>query len=87
MAKAVLFAAKPIAVSQPLIAALDRESADWTQADGGWPALADMPRPGQSLAAGAPAVSIFAVGHSENDAMSRLRDRVARVDAVLAPQR
>ena len=85
--KAVLFAAQPIAVSQPLIDALDRESADWTRADGGWPALADIPRPGQSLAAGAPAVSIFAVGHSENDAVSRLRDRVARIDALLAMQR
>jgi predicted ATP-grasp superfamily ATP-dependent carboligase len=86
-AKAVLFAAQPTPVSQPLIDALGRESTAWMQADGGWPALADIPRPGQSLAVGAPGVSIFAVGHSEDDAVAGLRARVARVDALFAVRR
>jgi predicted ATP-grasp superfamily ATP-dependent carboligase len=86
-AKAVLFASQPTPVSQPLIDALGRESTAWMQADGGWPALADIPRPGQSLAVGAPGVSIFAVGHSEDDAVAGLRARVARVDALFAVRR
>jgi predicted ATP-grasp superfamily ATP-dependent carboligase len=82
-AKAVLFAAQPTPVSQPLIDALSRETNPWTQADGGWPALADIPRPGQIIAAGAPAVTIFAVAPTAEDALATLRDRVAHIDALL----
>lgn len=83
-AKAVLFAAHATPVSQPLIDAMARETKPWTQADGGWPALADIPRPGQTIAAGAPVVTIFAVGRTADDALAILRDRVARIDALLA---
>ena len=82
-AKAVLFAAQATPVSQPLIDALSRETNPWTQADGGWPALADIPRPGQIIAAGAPAVTIFAVAPTAEDALATLRDRVAHIDALL----
>ena len=83
-AKAVLFAAEPTVVSRPLIEALARESDPWTQADGGWPALADIPQPGQTVPVGAPVITIFAVSHSAADAIALLRDRVARVDALLS---
>ena len=82
-AKAVLFAAEPTPVSQSLIDCLTRETSPWTQADGGWSALADIPRPGQTIAAGAPVVTIFATGTTD-DALAILRDRVARVDALLS---
>jgi predicted ATP-grasp superfamily ATP-dependent carboligase len=83
-AKAVLFASQPTPVSQPMIDRLTREAIPWTQTDGGWPALADIPRPGQTLAAGAPVVTIFAAAPTTDDALNRLRDRVARIDAVLS---
>ena len=82
-AKAVLFAAQPMPVSQSLIDALSRETTPWTQADGDWPALADIPRPGQIIAAGAPVVTIFAVAPTAEDALATLRDRVACIDALL----
>jgi predicted ATP-grasp superfamily ATP-dependent carboligase len=67
-----------------MIDRLTREAIPWTQTDGGWPALADIPRPGQTLAAGAPVVTIFAAAPTTDDALNRLRDRVARIDAVLS---
>ena len=81
--KAVLFAVEPTPVSQPLIDGLTRETDPWTQADGGWPALADIPGPGQTIPVGAPVVTIFAVARSAEDALAILRDRVARVDTLL----
>jgi uncharacterized protein len=83
-AKAVLFAAVPTPVSQPLIECLTRETSPWTRADGGWPSLADIPRPGQVIAAGAPVVTIFAAASRPDDALNRLRDRVARIDTLLS---
>jgi predicted ATP-grasp superfamily ATP-dependent carboligase len=83
-AKAVLFASRPTPITQSLIEGLTRETSPWTQADGGWPALADIPRPGQTIPAGAPVVTIFAAGLTFDDALTRLRDRVARIDALLA---
>jgi predicted ATP-grasp superfamily ATP-dependent carboligase len=82
-AKAVLFAAQPTPVTQSLIDAMTRAMSPWTQADGGWPALSDIPRPGQVIAAGAPVVTIFAAGPTAEAAITTLRDRVARIDALL----
>ena len=83
-AKAVLFAAQPTPISPMLLDALTRTTVPWTQADGGWPALADIPRPGQTISTGGPVVTIFAVAPTADDSLIRLRDRVARVDALLA---
>lgn len=83
-AKAVLFASQPTPVTQPLIEKLTHESTPWTQTDGGWPSLADIPRPGQTIPAGAPVVTIFAAASTTDDALAILRDRVARIDALLS---
>jgi uncharacterized protein len=83
-AKAVLFASQPTPVTQPLIDRLTCETAPWTQADGCWPAIADIPCPGQTIAAGAPVVTIFATAPTADQALAGLRDRVARIDALLA---
>jgi len=83
-AKAVLFAAVPTPVLQPLIDHLTYETSPWTQADGGWPTLADIPRPGQIIAAGAPVVTIFAAASTPDAALASLRDRVARIDTLLS---
>jgi predicted ATP-grasp superfamily ATP-dependent carboligase len=82
-AKAVLFAARATPVSQTLIDALVQETHPWTHADGGWPALADIPRPGQTIASGAPVVTLFATARAGDDALAILRDRVARIDTLL----
>jgi len=83
-AKAVLFASQPTPVTQPLIDRLTREASPWTQADGGWPALADIPRPGQTIPVGGPVVTIFAAAPTTDDALAILRDRVTRIDALLS---
>ena len=83
-AKAVLFASQPTPVTQSLIEKLTHESTPWTQTDGGWPALADIPRPGQTIPAGAPVVTIFAAASTTDDALARLRERVTRIDALLS---
>jgi predicted ATP-grasp superfamily ATP-dependent carboligase len=83
-AKAVLFAAVPTPVSQPLIDHLTYETSPWTQADGGWPSLADIPRPGHIIVAGAPVVTIFAAASTPDAALASLRDRVARIDTLLS---
>lgn len=82
-AKAVLFARQHIPISQDLIDELVEETTSWTQADGGWPALADIPRPDQVLAAGTPVLTVFAVAGTPDDALISLRRRVAHVDAWL----
>ena len=83
-AKTVLFAAEPTLVTQQLIDRLMCETTPWTQADGGWPALADIPRPGQTIAAGAPVVTIFAAAPTPDIALVLLRERVARIDTLLS---
>ena len=82
--KAVLFAARPTAVSEELLATLASTVAPWTEADGGWPSLADIPRPGQTIPVAAPVVTVFARGAAPREALRRLRERTAQVDALLA---
>lgn len=86
-AKAVLFVEQATPISQPLIDALLLEASAWTKDDGDWPALADIPRPGQILAAGGPAVTLFAAGRTADEVITRLHGRVARIDALLAAAR
>jgi len=83
--KAVLFARPGTRIDAPTIEALRRESRAWTDADGGWPALADVPRPGQSLPGGAPVLTAFARGPAPAESLAALRSRIAVVDALLRP--
>ena len=85
--KAVLFAEQATPVSRPLIDAMVREAKAWTESDAGWPALADIPRPGQVLSAGGPAVTLFAAARTADEAIATLRGRVARIDALLTAAR
>lgn len=86
-AKAVLFAPSPTRVTRGVIDHLAREADPWTRTDDGWPALADIPRPAQTIASGSPVVTIFATAATTEGALTVLRDRVARIDAVLASMR
>jgi len=86
-AKAVLFAEQSTPISSPLIDALILEASAWTEADGGWPALADIPRPEQILAARGPVVTLFAAGRTADEAIAALRGRVASIDALLTAAR
>jgi predicted ATP-grasp superfamily ATP-dependent carboligase len=86
-AKAVLFAEQATPIAKPLIDALILEASAWTDADGGWPALADIPRPRQNLAARGPAVTLYASGRTADEAIAALRGRVARIDALLTAAR
>jgi predicted ATP-grasp superfamily ATP-dependent carboligase len=76
--KAILFAARNLAIDEPLLALLQRLAHAWTH-DDGWPALADIPQPGQTLARGRPVITIFARGKSPEDSYERL---VARATSL-----
>jgi predicted ATP-grasp superfamily ATP-dependent carboligase len=60
---------------------LDRLASQWTGADG-WPAIADLPRSGTFLPAGAPCVTLFAVSDTGRKARRILDDRIAIVDRL-----
>ncbi len=81
--KAILFAAAPTPVTEDLLAAiLDRRDA-WTDTDGGWPAISDLPRPGQTIPSRAPLLTVFAPGDTADAAVAMLRSRVAMVASLL----
>lgn len=82
-AKGVLFADRAIPVDEPLLARLLSCAEAWTAADDGWPAIADIPRPGQTLPPGGPVVSVFARGPAAAEALAAVRDRVAAVDRLV----
>ena len=73
--KAILFAARDVAIDEPLLDRLHRLALPWTR-DDGWPALADIPQPGQTIASGRPVVTIFARGESAEDSCARLVARM-----------
>jgi hypothetical protein len=49
--------------------------------------LADIPRPGQTLPAGGPAVTLFASGRTTDDAIAELRGRVACIETFMKATR
>ena len=83
-AKVVLFAARPTFVSQTLLATVLSAAEPWTESDGGWPSLADIPRPGQTIPAGLPVVTVFGCGATPFRAVRAIRKRTARLDSLLA---
>lgn len=81
--KAILFAASPTPVTEDLLAAIMAHRDAWTAADGGWPAISDLPRPGQIIPGRAPVLTVFAPGDTSDDAAALLRTRVAAVATLL----
>ena len=76
--KAVLFAPHDIVVAPRLLATLDQMSAAWSCSDG-WPAIADIPQPGQTIESGSPFITLFARGESADDSHAQLLDRMQAV--------
>ena len=76
-----------LAVDERFNTALDALSAAWS-ADDGAIAVADLPRAATTVPAGAPLVTLFAVGHDTPDIRRHLDDRAGAilrlVDAVSA---
>lgn len=58
-AKGILRVGRALDVSAELSDRLDELSASWSDGSG-WPAIADLPRPGTTIPAGAPLVTVFA---------------------------
>lgn len=79
--KAILFAARPTPIDGKVLDRLAERAARWTAADGA-PALADIPRPGQVLRAGAPVLTVFARGDTEPDSVAELSSRIAALVAL-----
>lgn len=83
-AKAIVFAAGPLVMSARMGAAVSAAAARWTANDGGdWPAVADVPVVGGSLAAGGPVLTVFAVAGGRIAALRTLRRRVATIRSLL----
>lgn len=82
-AKAVVFAARAVVVDDSLAAALADHAARWSDTDRGWPALADLPGAGSSIAAGRPVLTAFAVGRDAAAALRTLHGRVTAVRRIL----
>ena len=83
--KAVLFAYAATAIDPGLPVRLESLAAAWREADDGWPAVADIPRPGQVIARGGPLLTLFAPRGAGRDVTALLRRRVAAIAAVLSP--
>lgn len=81
--KAILFAPQNLTIDEPLLQRLRRLAQPWTH-DDGWPALADIPQPGQTLARGRPVITIFARGESPEDSHARLVARTTSLGACLS---
>lgn len=76
--KAILFTQRDLAVDDRLLDSLEQRSAAWTGSDG-WPALADIPQPGQTINRGSPFITIFAHGETADDSRQRLTTRTQAV--------
>jgi predicted ATP-grasp superfamily ATP-dependent carboligase len=83
--KAVLFASAATAIDPGLPVRLESLAAAWREADDGWPAVADIPRPGQVIARGGPLLTLFAPRGAGRDVTALLRRRAAAIAAVLSP--
>lgn len=84
-AKAVVFTGRDVRVNERLLDSLRQLAMPWTRVDGGWAALADIPAADQVLSAGSPICTLFASGRRPEDALARLRSRVAAADRLLRP--
>lgn len=69
--KAILFASHDLTIDAPLLDSLHRLARPWTH-DDGWPALADIPHPGQTIVRGRPILTLFARGETSEDSLARL---------------
>lgn len=77
--KAILFAAAHTPIGASHVAAVMARRDAWTAADGGWAAVSDLPRPGQTIPARAPLLTVFAPGDTPDDAVAAVRARVAAI--------
>jgi predicted ATP-grasp superfamily ATP-dependent carboligase len=77
--KAILFAAAPTPIAEQQVAAVIARRDAWTVEDGGWAAVSDLPRPGQTIPARAPILTVFAPGGTADDAVAAVRGRVAAI--------
>ncbi len=80
-AKAILFAPRAISFDEAALAAVEAAAGP---AHEGWPSLADIPAPPQSIAAGHPICTLFARAAVPHEALARLRRRTARVGKAIA---
>jgi uncharacterized protein len=84
-AKAVLHTPASLPITNKQLAVWDATALAWAQADGGRPAIADIPTPGQTLAPRAPVLTVFASGVSADAAVATLRARVSTLAASWQP--
>jgi predicted ATP-grasp superfamily ATP-dependent carboligase len=78
-AKSVLFSPRPLVIDDATAAWLAAAAERGRHRDAGWPAVADLPEAGTTLAAGRPVVTIFARGRTPAAARRGLRRRTAAV--------
>ena len=81
-AKAVVFADRTTPFDVPLAGALAALADRWAD-DDGWPPLADLAEPDTTIAAGGPALTVFAAADTATAALRAVRGRVSGVRAAL----
>ncbi|MFM7108001.1 MAG: ATP-grasp domain-containing protein [Planctomycetaceae bacterium] len=82
-AKAVVFAERTTSFHEHLAETLANLAGGWVRDDAGWPPLADLPKPGDEVAAGGPALTVFAAAGDAAAALAALRARTATVRMAL----
>jgi predicted ATP-grasp superfamily ATP-dependent carboligase len=80
--KAVLFAGRPLACDEAVLATLLAERPGRAEPDD-WPAVADIPETGQTIPEGGPVCTVFATGATPAVALHRLRRRLVTLAARL----
>jgi predicted ATP-grasp superfamily ATP-dependent carboligase len=82
--KAILFASRPLPIDDRAVELLDATAGPWTDHDG-WPAVADLPTPPQTIARGRPICSVFASGPTAPVALETLIRRTTALSRALLP--
>ena len=83
-AKAILYAPRSLAIAADQIAAVVARRRLWSDVTD-LPAIADIPPPGRTVAAGGPLCTLFAAGGTEAEAVARLHERAAALTVVFSP--
>jgi predicted ATP-grasp superfamily ATP-dependent carboligase len=83
--KAVLHAPHDVEISARLVAVWDGLAAAWRDTDAGWPAIADVPTPGQTIRCGSAWMTVFATADTTAGVRLELRRRAAALAASVSP--
>jgi len=80
--KAIIYARRTLTISSAFTERVAAANAQSCDASGGWPTTGDVPHPGATIEAGRPVTTALAAAESMGAVESRLRERIAEIDAL-----